>query len=184
MQLLRLRRRLELARRGHKLLKDKLDGLVQRFFTIKKDYLSLHDELEPKLVRIFSKSIFAFALSSPEVFIFKNDRPKVSLDTVIRNIMGVKIPDYRLSIEGKPLINDLLSTSEYREAVEGFSSLLPELVRLASLSKSLRLLAGQIIETRRRVNALEYILIPELVRNTNMIRMKLTEMERSSKVAL
>jgi V/A-type H+-transporting ATPase subunit D len=184
MQLLRLRRRLELARRGHKLLKDKLDGLVQRFFTIKKDYLFLHDGLEPKLIRIFSKSIFAFALSSPEVFIFKNDRPKVSLDTVIRNIMGVRIPDYHLSVEGKPIINDLLSTSEYREAVEGFSSLLPELVRLASLSKSLRLLAGQIIETRRRVNALEYILIPELVRNTNMIRMKLSEMERSSKVVL
>jgi len=184
MQLLRLRRRLELARRGHKLLKDKLDGLVQRFFTLKKDYLELRDRLEPELAKIFGQAAFAYALSAPEVFATDVQQPTVSLDTTVRSIMGVRIPDYHLKVEGEPVYNDLLSSVELREAVSGFSAILPELVRLAALSQSLRLVAGQIIETRRRVNALEYILIPELDRNARLIVMKLSEQERSSKVIL
>ncbi|MFH1387630.1 MAG: V-type ATP synthase subunit D [bacterium] len=185
MQLLKLRSRLELARRGHKLLKDKLDGLVQRFFTIKKDYLSLHEDLEVKMVSLFSSSLFAYALSSPNAFeVEEKLKPTITLQTTIRNIMGVKIPDYSFSVEGKPLFKGLSASVEAKEASDLFISLLPELVRMAALSKSLRLLAEQIIETRRRVNALEYILIPELQRNVNLIKMKLSELERSSKVVL
>jgi V/A-type H+/Na+-transporting ATPase subunit D len=191
MQLLRLRRRLELARRGHKLLKDKLDGLVQRFFTLKKDYLESRDKLGPELTRLFGQSAFAFALSAPEVFetngppaLPAGRQPTVTLNTTYRSLMGVKIPDYHLKIEGEPVFNELLSSVELREAVTGFSAVLPELVSLAALVRSLRLIAGQIIETRRRVNALEYILIPELDRNARAIMMKLSEQERSSKVIL
>lgn len=147
MQLLRLRRRTELARRGHKLLKDKLDGLVQKFYGIKNKYLSLYEKMEPRLVRVFFKSIMASSLSSPD-------------------------------------FSEMLSTSELNEARNGFSEILPELIELTSLSRTLRTLASQIIETRRRVNALEYILIPELERNLKFIRMKLAELERGTRVVL
>lgn len=181
MQLLRLRRRLELARRGHKLLKDKLDGLMQRFFGIKNDYLDLYKKVEPEMIRVFSKAVFSSALSSSLAF---SERTEVSLETTVQNIMGVSIPNYRVSTSGKAVYNPLQATSELGEALSGFSLLLPDMVRLASLSRALQLIAAQIIETRRRVNALEYVLIPELKKNVNMIRMKLSEMERSSIVSL
>jgi len=185
MMLLRLRRRVELARRGHKLLKDKLDGLVQRFLSIKKEYLDLYENLEPRLVRIFLKSVMSSALSNPQALkeeVLK--RAQVSIETSIKNIMGVRIPSYHLKIEGAPSSTSLLATVELNETLSGFSRILPELIELAALSKSLRLIAAQIIETRRRVNALEYILIPELLRNLRLIRMKLSELERGSRVIL
>jgi len=181
MQLLRLRRRVELARRGHKLLKDKLDGLVQRFFGIKNDFLALHKKLEPRLSVIFLKAIASSALSQPEA---QTGRAAATVEVSHRSIMGVRIPSYRLDIEGKPSYNELTATSETGEAVNAFSEILPELVQLASLSRALRLIATQIIETRRRVNALEYILIPELERNLKFIRMKLSELERGTRVVL
>lgn len=182
MEFIRLRRRVELARRGHKLLKDKLDGLVQKFFHIKNDYLALHEKIESRLAHVFSKAVFSSALSSPQVF----DLPplKLEVETQTRNLMGVKIPSYRLKKEGSLPEPPLLSTVEHKEALESFIEILPELIELAASSRSLKLLATQIIETRRRVNALEYILIPELDRNLRIIRMKLSEMERGSRVVL
>ena len=185
MMLLRLKRRVELARRGHKLLKDKLDGLVQRFLSIKKEYLDLYENLEPRLVRIFSKSVMSSALSHPQALKEEAlNRAQVSIETSIKNIMGVRIPSYHLKIEGAPSSTSLLATVELSETLSGFSKILPELIEMAALSKSLRLIATQIIETRRRVNALEYILIPELLRNLRLIRLKLSELERGSRVIL
>lgn len=181
MHLLRLRRRAELARRGHKLLKDKLDGLVQRFFGIKTDFLALNSKLEPRLGRVFLKAIAAHALSQPEAVI---KRASATVESSQHNIMGVRIPTYRLNSEGSPSYHELNATAELGETVRSFSEILPELVQLASLNLALRLIAGQIIETRRRVNALEYILIPELERNLKLIRMKLSELERGSRIAL
>ncbi len=181
MQLLRLRRRVELARRGHKLLKDKLDGLVQKFLGIKKEYLAVHEKLEPRLMHVFLKSVLSSALNPPGVL---QESSRASVETSLKNIMGVRIPSYRLTVEGKPAYSDLLATAELGEAVNGFSGVLPELVDLAALSRALRLLATQIIETRRRVNALEYVLIPELDRNVKLIRMKLSELERGTRVVL
>jgi len=182
MELLRLRRRVALARRGHKLLKDKLDGLVQRFFGIKKEYLEAHDQLEPKLAKIFLKSVMAAALSQPEAFAAPGATATVTVTT--KNIMGVRIPQYSLQVAGQPARHDLLASVEYSEAVNGFSRNLPELVGLAALSRALRLIAAQIIDTRRRVNALEYVLIPELERNAKQIKMKLAEQERGTRVVL
>ncbi|MGB9613844.1 MAG: V-type ATP synthase subunit D, partial [Candidatus Margulisiibacteriota bacterium] len=183
MMLLQLLRRLALARRGHKLLKDKLDGLVQRFLTIKKEYLELYLELEPRLIQLFNKSIFSFALSSPKVF-QNNNKPSLSLAVTRQNIMGVKIPSYQLTRKGEPAVSPLLATIEFSELLVEFNQILPDLLKLSARNKSLRLIAEQIIETRRRVNALEYVLIPELKRNVSLIRMKLSELERASKVIL
>lgn len=182
MQLLRLRRRLELARRGHKLLKDKLDGLVQRFFQIKNNYLELRSSLEPELSKIFLQSIFAGALSlSPELI---TASAKAEVTTTFTNIMGIKIPRYQLQLTGTPAYNEIKASVELGEALTAFTKQLPRLVELAAQSRSLQLLAEQIIETRRRVNALEYILIPELERTVNLIRLKLAEFERSRTVTL
>jgi V/A-type H+-transporting ATPase subunit D len=182
MEFIRLRRRVELARRGHKLLKDKLDGLVQFFFHIKNDYLAQHEKIESHLPPIFSKAVFSSALSAPEAF--KTAETKIEVETTTRNVMGVKLPSYQIKNEVSLPAPNLLSTVEHREALEGFHRILPELIELAASSRSLKLLASQIIETRRRVNALEYTLIPELERNLRIIRFKLSEMERGSRVVL
>jgi V/A-type H+-transporting ATPase subunit D len=182
MELLRLRRRVELARRGHKLLKDKLDGLVQRFNSIKNEYLKLQDQLEPLLGKVFSKAVFASALSaiSPE----SNPAAGIGVESTSQNIMGIRIPVYRIKGEARTMPASLSTTVEQSEAVSGFSNLLPDLVKLASSSQALRQMAKSIIETRRRVNALEYVLIPELDRNVKLIRMQLSERERSTQVVL
>ncbi|MBU0630112.1 MAG: V-type ATP synthase subunit D [Candidatus Margulisbacteria bacterium] len=182
MELLRLRRRVSLAKRGHKLLKDKLDGLMQQFLSTKKKYLTLHADLENKLVAIFNKAIFATALSQPgEVF---TSLPTTRIKASIRNMMGVKLPSYALNIDGEALYSNLKTTVEYKEAAQGFSTLLPDLVAFAALHQSLRQLAVQVRETRRRVNALEYVVIPELERGARSIGMKLSERERSTRVVL
>lgn len=182
-ELLRLRRRVELARRGHKLLKDKLDGLLQRFYKIRRDYLALHEDLEPRLTQIFFKSVMASALT-PAQDLLCSEPAQVEVETTIENIMGVRIPHYRLTVTGEPCFEPLSATVELDEARRGFANILPDLIKLAASSRSLRLIAAQITETRRRVNALEYVLIPELVRNLTHIRMQLTERERSAQVVL
>jgi V/A-type H+-transporting ATPase subunit D len=182
MELLRLRRRVALARRGHKLLKDKLDGLVQRFFGLKNGFLALHNKMEPGLAAIFLKTVMASALSEPAAFAAA--AAPVSIRRSTQNIMGVKIPQYDLQTAGKPVYNDLLASVEQKEALDAFRAALPELVKLAGLGQALRLIAVQIGETRRRVNALEYVLIPELERNARVIMLKLAEQERSTRVVL
>jgi len=186
MELLRLRRRSQLARRGHKLLKDKLDGLIQRFLGLKKDYLILFQELEPLLASSFKKSVLASALMHPEAMqnaaAFTTARLLVEPSVV--NIMGVRIPNYKLQTLVSPNYGYAFTSSELDEALGLFSKALPDLLKLGALSKSLRLVSKEITEVRRRVNALEYVLIPELEQSIRTIVMKLSEMERDRQVTL
>ncbi|OGC36792.1 hypothetical protein A2311_02010 [candidate division WOR-1 bacterium RIFOXYB2_FULL_48_7] len=185
MQLLRLRRRIDLARRGHQLLQDRLDGLLQNFFRLKDDYLQLHARLEPELTKIFLTTVMGSALSHPKAFDPANQKKaQAEVAKTQTNIMGVKTVQWQLKQEGDPSYNELVATGELMAAAGQFSQRLPELVRLAGLSQTLKAVASQIIETRRRVNALEYILIPELARNVKLIKIKLAELERSTKVVL
>lgn len=186
MELLRLRRRSQLARRGHKLLKDKLDGLIQRFLGLKKDYLILFQELEPLLASSFKKSVLASALMHPEAMqnaaAFTTAR--LLIEPSVVNIMGVRIPNYKLQTSGSPNYGYAFTSSELDEALDLFSKALPDLLKLGALSKSLRLVSKEITEVRRRVNALEYVLIPELEQSIRTIVMKLSEMERDRQVTL
>ena len=186
MELLRLRRRSQLAQRGHKLLKDKLDGLIQRFMGLKKDYLKLFQELEPRLSGSFKKSVLASALMHPETMqnaaAFSTAR--LSIEPSVINIMGVRIPDYKLKKEGSPNYGYAFTSSELDEALDLFSKALPDLLKLGALSKSLQLISKEITEVRRRVNALEYVLIPELEQSIRTIVMKLSEMDRDRQVTL
>ena len=187
MELLRLRRRTALARKGHKLLKDKLDGLIQRILKIVKDHRHLSRKLEKELIDVFQKLALSSAQISPDTLYAATLLPscKTSVDISLQNIMGVKIPKYELKVEGNPISYGFAQTSaELDQALMRFKDILKELVKLAEHNKAILVIASQIIEIKRRVNALEYILIPELEQAVKYIRMKLSEMERSTIVSL
>ncbi len=185
MQLVLLKRRLELAKRGHKLLKDKLDGLVAEFLSQKKRFMRFHDRIEGPLKSVFLNAAYASALSlrehlpaSPE------ETARLDVQASYRNIMGISIPKYSVTLKDREPERLSGRSVEFFESARDFKKLLPDLVDFASLLETLRLLSRQIMETRRRVNALEYILIPELTKTARSIRMKLEEAERSSRTVL
>jgi V/A-type H+-transporting ATPase subunit D len=187
MELLRFRRRSTLARKGHKLLKDKLDGLIQRLLQIVKAHRHLSALLEGKLTEVFKKLVLSSARISPAALysaaLLPSCRSRVNIS--LQNIMGVKIPKYELKIEGDPVSYGFADTSaELDRALTEFREILGDLVKLAEHNKAILELAAQIIEIKRRVNALEYILIPELDEAVRYIRMKLSEIERSTTVSL
>jgi len=187
MELLRLKRRILLAKKGHKLLKDKLDGLIQKLLEITRAENHLSRQVEDSLVPVFQALAISSGLTSPEKLnaISLESPCKASVGISLQNIMGVKIPKYDLRLEGDPVSYRLSETSaELDRALIDFRAILTDLVKLAELNKAILVLASQIIEIKRRVNALEYILIPELEATIRQIRMKLSEMERSGIVAL
>ena len=181
MELLKLRRRTQMAKRGHKLLKDKLDGLIQRFFIIAKDYQKLVAEIEKDLKEIFSKIVLVQSLMPKEILkeavLFPKMKSSIAIEET--NMMGVRVPNYKLELAGDPqCYGYAFTTGELDHALSHFSQILPKLISLASKNKAMELLSTEIAMVKRRVNALEYILIPELVASVKFIRMKLSEMER------
>ncbi len=187
MELLRLRRRTALARKGHKLLKDKLDGLVRRLLEVVKKHQHLSSQLEQELIEVFQKLVLSSAQIDPSLLaaITKLPSCKAVVDISIKNIMGVKIPDYQLNLTGGIIpYGPAQIPVELDQALAKFKEILVQLVELAEQNKIIIVMASQIIEIKRRVNALEYILIPELESAVRFIRMKLSEMERSNTVTL
>jgi len=187
MELLRLRRRTTLAKKGHKLLKDKLDGLIQRILEIVKQHRRLFTQLEEELIQIFQKLVLSSAQITPENLAAAIDASSVtsSVDISIKNIMGVKIPEYKFLTEGDPICYEFSAIpAELDQALIEFKNIMEKLVKLAELNKALQVIASTIIEIKRRVNALEYILIPELEYSVRYIRMKLAERERENIVSL
>ena len=144
------------------------------------------EELEPKLSGIFKKAVFGTALSPQNILDkISETESNTELISTAHSIMGVKVREYALKEEiASSTLPKLLAPAELIESQEEFISALPKLLQLAGKSLSLRLMAQQIIETRRRVNALEYVLIPELERASVSIKMKLSELERASQVTL
>ena len=159
MELLRLRRRTVLAKKGHKLLKDKLDGLIKRMLDIAKEHEKVFVYLEKELGANFEKLILANSLIDPKLL----DKACAYAKT-----------------GAKPILMPL----ELNQALLEFKEKLSSLIKLAQLNKALQQIAKQIIEIKRRVNALEYILIPELETAVRFIRMKLAEIERDNIVSL
>lgn len=187
MELLRLRRRTLLAKKGHKLLKDKLDGLVQQILSIANSYQKLSAELEEELTLVFQKLLLASSQISKEDLYYLSVVPaiKASLEITFKNIMGLKAPKYHLKTEGVfKSLGVANITAELDQALLEFSQLLEKLVLLSQYHKTITLIASHIIEIKRRVNALEYILIPELEGSVRYIRMRLAELERDSIVSL
>lgn len=186
MELTRLKKRLKVARRGHKLLKDKRDELMKRFLEIVKENKELREKVERMLMDVHNSFIIARAVMSSELLEEALMYPKqsVGLQISTRNIMSVDVPV--LHFETKKKGGDILpygfatTSGELDESIKALSDVLPHMLKLAEMEKSARLLAQEIEKTRRRVNALEYVMIPQLTDTIRYITMKLEENERGN----
>lgn len=191
MELTRLKGRLRTAQRGHKLLKDKRDELMKRFMEVVREERTLRSRVETSLQQAYSSFTVASALMSPEMLEQSLLRPaqSVSLEMTSQNVMSVNVPRYAFTLDGAEN-GDIYpygfaqTSGELDDAVRALNGVLPDLLRLAEVEKSLELLAAEIERTRRRVNALEYVKIPEMLRNIKYITMKLDENERANTIRL
>ena len=191
MELTRLKARLRVAVRGHKLLKDKNDELVKRFLGHIKKNRDLRVEVERMMMESHSGFLAARAVMPSEAFEEALMLPKrgALLDVSGQNIMGVSVPVFEFKREDmKP--SDIYpygfaaTSGELDRAVRALSDMLPHMLRLAESEKSAQLLAREIEKTRRRVNALEHIIIPNYRETIKYIGMKLEENERGARVRL
>lgn len=184
MELLRLRRRLLLAERGHKLLKDKLEEIMRRFLEIMRQLYVLQEEVESKFKKILLSFAFVRARNSQKELEELLPPGKLTLETKTERILNLSIPRFEIR-EMEISDYDLLNTeSELDIGLRKTQELFKDLMELARLSKAAELLADEIEATRRRVNALEHILIPSIKETISYISSRLEEMERSFQVQL
>ena len=191
MVLNQLKGRLKTARRGHKLLKDKRDELMRQFMDVVKLNKQLRTRVEEGLTGAFASLQVASSIMSPEMLeqALLYPRQSVELDMKFRNIMSVNVPVYSFHTKN----NDpsevypygfAQTSGELDDALEKMAKVFEDMLELAQVEKTMQLLAEEIEKTRRRVNALEYVMIPELEENIKYISMKLEENENSTKVRL
>jgi len=187
MELLRLKKRLVVAKRGYKLLKDKRDALIQVFVRLAKENNTVRKKLEEKLLKcyaIFSNaSSLMSKLTLEEALMFPKAKSRTGVS--FKNIMSVNVPQYKFRCEGKYYSYSLVdTTAELDNALKNYHEILTLMLKVAELDKSVTLLADEIEKTRRRVNALEYVIIPDLEETIKFITMKLDEMARSINSAI
>ena len=177
MELTRLKKKLATATRGHKLLKDKRDELMRQFLDLVRENMALRQKVEAGIRAANTNFVVAKAGMSEEVLHTALMTPKqeVYLEISEKNIMSVGVPvfDYRTRTADE---NDIYAY--------GFAFTTGDLVRLAETEKACQLMASEIEKTRRRVNALEHVIIPETRKNIKYITMKLDENERSTQIRL
>ncbi len=187
MELLNLKKRVKSAVRGHKLLKDKQDGLMKTFMDIIREAKTTRKEIESRLGGAFKNFMQASSMMQPEMLEAALLYPsaKVELEVKTRNVMSVYIPYFKIKQEGDILNYGYVQTSgELDIALAAFQDVFPLLIKLAEIEKQAERLAAELETTRRRVNALEYKLIPELKETVKFIQMKLAESERSTIVGV
>ena len=191
MVLNQLKGRLKTARRGHKLLKDKRDELMRQFMDVVKRNKELRIKVEQGLTAAFASLQVASAIMSPEMLeqALLYPRQSVELGMTFKNIMSVNVPRYSFKTKS----NDpaevypygfAQTSGELDDALEKLAKVFEDMLELAQVEKTMQLLAEEIEKTRRRVNALEYVMIPDLEKNIKYITMKLEENENSTKVRL
>lgn len=185
MELQNLKKRQKMAVRGHKLMKDKRDELVRRFIVYVKRNKELREQVEAKMGEAFSAFVMAKATMSPEqideALLYPTATAKLDANT--KNELSVKVPVLNAHIEQgtSKLPYGFASTSaELDGAVEKFTEILPLLIELAEVEKTCHMLADEIEKARRRVNALEHVMIPQINDAIHVIRMKLDENERGN----
>ena len=191
MELTRLKGRLKTAQRGHKLLKDKRDELMKQFMDVVRENRALRKRVEEGLMRAHGSFTVAAALMSPEMLEQSLLYPKqsVELGMSFQNVMSVDVPRYEFRTNsqdpGEVYPYGFTQTSgELDSALAKLGQVFEDMLELAQVEKSMQLMAQEIERTRRRVNALEYVMIPEMETNIKYITMKLSENENSTKVRL
>lgn len=191
MELTRLKGRLKTAIRGHKLLKDKRDELMKQFLDVVRENRELRSRVEEALMRAHGSFTVASALMSTEMLEQALLYPKQSVDLsmTFENVMSVNVPRYQFQTKnddkGDIYPYGFAATSgALDDAVDSLSGVFEDMLRLAEIEKTSQLLAEEIEKTRRRVNALEYVKIPQMQEAIKFITMKLDETERSATVRL
>lgn len=190
MEMKKLQGRLGTARKGHKLLKDKRDELMKQFLDVVRINKELREKVEEEMKRVHAGFSVAAAVTSPKLLEEALMLPKREgkLDVSEKNVMSVNVPVFSFDIResgGAALNYGFAFTSgELDDAVAGLAGILPDLIRLAELEKTAQMLADEIEKTRRRVNALEYIMIPQYESAIRSIKMKLDENERGNTTRL
>jgi len=185
MELTRIKRRLVTARRGHKLLKDKRDEMVRRFIALIRENYRLRQEVEKELGLALSGFAMARAVVEPAFMeeALLSPARSIAVDMGINSILSVRVPTLTTKEEETKttLSYGLAETSAQLDgAIESLTELLPKLIKLAEVEKTCDLLADEIEKTRRRVNALEYVMIPQFEQTIRFITMKLDENERGN----
>lgn len=189
MELRRLKTRLKTATRGHKLLKDKSDEMIRQFMVYVRENKRLREEIEAELSSALKGFTLARAVSSnaviEEAVMMPATKAEISLSS--DNVMSVEVPSISvIEHEGQdkyPYSFDTV-TSELDASIGTLSTLLVKLVKLAEVEKTCNMLADEIEKNRRRVNALEYVMIPQIEETIKYINMKLDENERASTIRL
>jgi len=189
MELRRLKTRLKTAVRGHKLLKDKADESVRQFMQYIRENKRLREELEAETSAVLRSFLLAGAVSSPQILAEAVCMPAYSVTLISgqKNIMGVTVPSLTVAESDKTSLypySFATSTAELDESIAKLSTLLVKLIRLAEVEKTCNMLADEIEKNRRRVNALEHVMIPRLKETIKFITMKLDENERSNIIRL
>ena len=191
MELTRLKKQLNTATRGHKLLKDKRDELMRQFLDLIRENKALREEVEAGIQEANRHFVLASAVMQKEQMDAALLAPKqeVQLQVSTRNVMSVDIPEFE-AVTRTGEASDMFSygfaftSFELDDAVVRLAELLPSMLRLAECEKSTRLMAAEIEKTRRRVNALEHVMIPRLQETIRYNTMKLEENDRASRTRL
>ena len=191
MELTRLKGKLGTAIKGHRLLKDKRDELMREFLDLVRENMELRKKVEEGIRRANVNFVVARAGMSAEALQAALMAPKqeVSLKEGVKNVMSVNIPQFAYATRTSDP-NDIYSygfaftSSDLDDAVKSLADVFPDMLRLAEVEKSCQLMAAEIEKTRRRVNALEHVTIPETQAGIKYITMKLDENERSTQIRL
>jgi V/A-type H+-transporting ATPase subunit D len=191
MELIKIKERIALARKGHKLLKQKRDALILEFFKILKKAQDLRGELSAKMKEGYSAVLMAGTYHSVWQLgsVSLNLKKDIDIDIEVKNVMGVKIPYLTTQMESRhfmelPTYSVAGTSAKIDQAVERFDEVLKIVIKLAESETAMKKLIVEIEKTKRRVNALEFVLIPQLEETQRMISFRLDEMERDSFVSL
>lgn len=187
MELLKVRRQLITARRGHKLLKDKLEGLVREFASLASEYRRYRLQVDDGLPGVLKLFVLAETASSRQIIegALQSTRQDMQLSVTKRRRMGVQVPRIEADFGEASGVYSLIHTpSELDEAVDSLKAFIPVLLKTAELEQGIRIILSEMMRTRRRVNALEHTLIPRMAETARFITSKLDEMERSNHARL
>ncbi|MBQ7316743.1 MAG: V-type ATP synthase subunit D [Clostridia bacterium] len=191
MELKKVQARYVTARRGHKLLKDKRDELMKRFLEVVREDKELRIRVEAALGQVHNSFSIASAVSSPQMLkeAMLLSKREGRLDVSYKNLMSVTVPVYTLEVTGEGGSDSYnygmaFTSGELDASLRELNGILEDLVRMAELEKTAQMLAEEIEKTRRRVNALEYIMMPRYLETIKTIKMKLEENERGNTTRL
>ncbi len=191
MEMKKLQGRYTTARRGHKLLKDKRDELMKQFLEVVREDKALCERVEDALEKYYRGFSVASASSNPRMIEEALISPKkeCGVEVSYKNMMSVTVPEFGLAASGEATAESFnyglaFTSGELDVSLRELNGILGDLLRMAELEKKAQLLAEEIEKTRRRVNALEYIMMPQYLKAIKSIKMKLDENERGNTTRL